>query len=161
MRCNLPACSVEPYTLSMSNEHQQVQSSCNSTVQFLQFSCIVTGVNESIAIYLLLLVILCGRPLVAYSIVMTQLLQSANTDAWPMQAPATSVAIVPAVSVSLSSSELQMLTTYATRVQRWGWRWRLSGSDNTAVLLTHLGCVLAATMNAFDLQASFCSSKTA
>ena len=95
--------------------------------------------------------------LVAYFTIMTQVLQSANKDVWPMQAPATSVAIVPAVSVSLSSSELQLLTTYATKVQRWGWRWRLS--DNTTVLLTHLGSVLAATMNAFDLQASLCSCK--
>ena len=88
---------------------------------------------------------------------MTQLLQSANADAWPMQAPAISVAIIPAVSVRLSSSELQMLASYASKVQQWGWRWRLSGPDNTTVLLTHFGSVLAATMNAFDLQASFCS----
>lgn len=73
-----------------------------------------------------------------------------------MQASATSVAIVPAVSVSLSSSELQMLATYAAKVERWGWRWRLSGPDSTSVLLTHFGSVLGATMNAFDLQASLC-----
>lgn len=72
-----------------------------------------------------------------------------------MQAPATSLAIIPAMSVSLSSSELQMLASYASKVQRWGWRWRLS-RDNTTVLLTHFGSVLAATMNAVDLQASCC-----
>lgn len=72
--------------------------------------------------------------------------------AWPVQAPATSVAMVPAVSVSLSSSELQMLATYAAKVERWGWRWRLCGPDSTSFLLTHFGSVLAATMNAFDLQ---------
>ena len=148
----------------MSNEHRylvQERSTCSPTVQFLQFSCIVTGVNESITIYLLLLVTLCDTPLVAYHTIMTQLLQSVNTDVWRMQAPPTSVPIVPAVSARLSSSELQMLTTYATKVQSWGWRWRLSGPDNTAVLLTHLGSVLAATMNAFDLQASCCSCKLA
>ena len=99
--------------------------------------------------------------LVAYCTILIQLLQSANTDVWAMQAPVASVAIVPAVSVSLSSSELQMLTTYATKVQRWGWHWRASGPDNSTVLLTHLGSVLAATMNAFDLQASVCSCKVA
>lgn len=55
--------------------------------------------------------------------------------------------------MSLSSSELQMLDTYAAQVERWGWRWRLSGPDNTSALFTHLGCVLDATMNAIDLQA--------
>lgn len=73
-----------------------------------------------------------------------------------MQAPPTSVAMVPAMSISLSSSEQQMLATYAAKVEHWGWRWRLSGPDSTSVLLTHFGSVLDATMNAFDLQASSC-----
>ncbi|KAL3149032.1 hypothetical protein ABBQ32_001879 [Trebouxia sp. C0010 RCD-2024] len=69
------------------------------------------------------------------------------------QASATSVAISPAVGVNLSSSELEMLATFEAKVQRWGWRWRLSGADNTSVLLTHFGSVLGATMTALDLQA--------
>lgn len=63
------------------------------------------------------------------------------------------MALVPAVGVSLSSNEMQLLATYAAKVERWGWRWKLSGPDNTTVLLTHFGSVLAATMNAIDLQA--------
>ena len=72
-----------------------------------------------------------------------------------MQAPATSVAMSPAVGVNLSSSEREMLAMFATKVERWGWRWRLSGPDNTSVLLTHFGSVLGAPMKALDLQARF------
>ena len=46
-----------------------------------------------------------------------------------------------------------MLATYAAKVERWGWRWRLSGPEKTSAVLTHFGCVLDATMNAVDLQA--------
>ena len=56
--------------------------------------------------------------------------------------------------MGLSSNEVQMLTMYAAQVQRWGWRWKLSAADNASATLTHFGCLLDATMNAVDLQAS-------
>ena len=65
-----------------------------------------------------------------------------------------SVAATPPVRMHMSSSELQLLEAFKARLEHWGWRWRLAEDQSTAVVLTHFGCLLDATMSPIDLQAS-------
>ncbi len=69
-----------------------------------------------------------------------------------MQGYISSVAVVPSVSMNLSSSEEQMLETYRASLEHWGWRWTACGPHAASVLLTHFGSVLDVSMNAVDLQ---------
>ena len=83
-----------------------------------------------------------------------------HQNTWPVfgvQAHIVSVAIVPPVKMCLSSSEQQTLAMYASKVERWGWRWRQCDPQPMSTVLTHFGCVLEATMSAVDLQARLCS----
>ena len=69
-----------------------------------------------------------------------------------MQGYISSAAVIPSVSMNLSSSEVQMLETYRASLEHWGWRWRACGPHAALVLLTHFGSVLEVSMNAVDLQ---------
>lgn len=52
----------------------------------------------------------------------------------------------------MGSSEQQLLEGYRTRLEMWGWRWRLPEAQGMPVLLTHFGSVLDATLSTVDLQ---------
>lgn len=69
-----------------------------------------------------------------------------------MQGYISSVAVLPSVSMHLSSSEVQMLETYRASLEHWGWRWKACGPHAASVLLTHFSSVLDVPMNAVDLQ---------
>ena len=69
-----------------------------------------------------------------------------------MQGYISSAAVIPSVSMNLSSSEVQMLETYRASLEHWGWRWKVCGPHAESVLLTHFGSVLNNSMNAVDMQ---------